>query len=82
MYERPFMGMRAWAEARVGKTADRITIADVERTIPRRSDLPEPPFEDSLGGRVRFALRVWPSDEEATKLRLRAQHFREQTPES
>ena len=74
--------MKIWAEARFGKAADRITIADVERELPRRDDLPEPPFEDRLGGRIRFRLRPWPTDDEAEELRHRAQHFIDTTPKS
>jgi hypothetical protein len=80
MSERPFLGMRVWAETRFGKPAERITTSDVERVLPRRDDLPEPPFEDPLGGRVRFRLKRWPTVEEAQELGRRAQHFLDNTP--
>lgn len=78
---RPFLGMREWAEARFGKPADEITIADVERELPQRRDLPdpEPSIEDPLGGRVRHGLRPWPSEVEADNLIRRARHFEEHT---
>jgi hypothetical protein len=81
MPDRLFLGMRAWAEARFGKPADRITISDVERVLPRRDDLAEPPLEDSRGGRVRFRLRPWPTEAEADDLRRRAKHFIDDTPQ-
>jgi hypothetical protein len=78
---RPFLGMRAWAEARFNKPADEITIADIERELPQRRDLPdpEPSIEDPLGGRMRHGLRPWPSPEEADDLTRRARRFEEQT---
>jgi hypothetical protein len=80
MPERRFLGMRAWAQERFGKSPDAITLTDIERILPRRDDLQEPPFEDRLGGRVRYRLRPWPSDDEAADLRRRAQHFVDESP--
>jgi|GEM_PF-6401886 len=80
---RPFLGMREWAEARFNKPADQVTIADVERELPQRRDLPdpEPSLEDPLGGRVRHGLRPWPSPAEAEDLICHARHFEEKTPQ-
>lgn len=70
-----FLGLRAWAEQRFGKPADQVTIADVEQQMPHRTDLQDPPFTDSLGGRVRFHLESWPSQDEAQDLARRAERF-------
>lgn len=80
--ERPFLGMRAWAEARFQKPADEVTIADVEAVLPRNDGLPdpEPSFEDPKGGRVRYQLKPWPSPEDEQDLVQHAQHFIESTP--
>jgi hypothetical protein len=79
MASRRYLGMRAWAEARFGKPASEITISDIEASLPRRTDLAEPPTRDRLGGRVRFRLRSWPTNEEADDLRKRAKHFVDET---
>jgi hypothetical protein len=81
MTDKRRLGMRDWVENRFGKSADEVTISDVERELPRRDDLPDAPFDDRLGGRVRFRLRSWPSDEEAADLKARAEHFRAATPD-
>lgn len=80
--DRPFLGMRAWAEARFHKPADAITIADVEAVLPRRDDLPDPnpPLEDPLGGRVRYRLKPWPTAQEEKDLVRHARHFIDETP--
>lgn len=79
---RPFLGMRAWAEARFHKPADEVTIADVEAVLPRNDELPdpEPSFEDPKGGRVRYQLKPWPSPEDEQDLVHHAEHFIESTP--
>lgn len=80
MTELRFLGMRAWAELKFKKAAEDVTIADVEKVLPRRDDLREAPFEDRLGGRVRFRLRPWPTEDRAAELARRAEHFRRTTP--
>jgi hypothetical protein len=75
-----FLSLTSWAERRLGKPQRDITISDVQRALPARPDLPDPPFTGPKGGRVRFRLRAWPSPERAAELRARAKKFRASFP--
>jgi hypothetical protein len=71
--------MEDWIEQETGKSADEITIADVQR-IPRRQRVRYAPLVSDLGGRNDLHLRHL-EDEERDRLRDRGDVFLEQTPD-